>query len=79
MSSQNGMLDLILQRIEQDPRIANNPNAKEMINVIKAGDSSRGEEMANNLLKSYGVSREEGLSQAQAFFGQMFGGGPQRR
>ena len=55
--------------LKQNPNIRNNPNAKEMIDCIEKNDASRGEQIANNILNSRGVSRNEGMSQAKSFFG----------
>lgn len=58
-----------LSLIERNPNISNNPNTQAMIDVLKSGDNARGEQMANNLLQSMGMSREDALSQARGFFG----------
>ena len=36
--------------------------------LIQTADAERGEEMANNILKSYGISKEEGMRMAKQFF-----------
>lgn len=58
-----------LSLIAKNPNIAGNPNAQAMIDVLKSGDNARGEQMANNLLQSMGMSREDAISQAKGFFG----------
>lgn len=55
--------------ISKNPNIANNPRAKEYIQIIQNGDSSRGEEIANNLCQTYGMSREDAIASARNFFG----------
>lgn len=55
--------------LEKNPNIANTPMAKEMIEVLKSGDNSRGEQMANNILQTYGISKDDAISQAKKFFG----------
>ena len=43
----NGMVQGLMQMlINKNPQIANNPNAVEMLNVIKNNDSKRGMEIA---------------------------------
>lgn len=83
MPNQNGMLQALLSRLQQTPNFQNNPEAQEMLNVILTGDSKRGEEIANKILQSNGVSREEGVNKARSYFSQMLaqqnGGGPKRR
>lgn len=55
--------------LEKNPNIANAPMAKEMIEVLKSGDNSRGEQMANNILQTYGITKDDAISQAKKFFG----------
>lgn len=65
------MIDLrsmALNLISKNPQIANNPRSMEMINVIKSGDSVKGEELARNLCSSYGVSEDQVLQDAKKFF-----------
>ncbi len=59
------LLGMLLKR---NPNIANNPRNKAMIDAIQNGDSAKGEQLANNLCQSYGVSREEALIQAKQYF-----------
>lgn len=53
----------------KNPSIANNPNAKAMLDIINSGDAVRGEQLANNLLETYSVSKDDALKQAKNFFG----------
>lgn len=48
---------------------SNKPIMQNMVNAIMTGNQAAGEEIANNLLKSYGVSKEDAIKQAQEFFG----------
>lgn len=57
------------QLIQNNPQIANNPNAKEMVDILISGDSKRGEQLAANLCKSYGIQPEQAVEQARKFFG----------
>lgn len=58
-----------LDMISKNPNIANNPNAQEMINAIKNGDDAKGAQIADNILKTNGLTREQGISQAFSGFG----------
>ena len=58
-----------LNLIEKNPNVSNNPMGKQMVEVIRSGDSAKGEQLANNLLNTYGVSRDDALAQAKKFFG----------
>lgn len=57
--------------VSRNPGLASNPQAKAYLDVLRGGDRSRGEELANNLLQTYGIDREEALAQAKRFFGAM--------
>ena len=48
---------MAMNLISQNPNIANNPNAQELIKVIQNGDSARGQQIADNLCQTYGISR----------------------
>lgn len=61
-------LQFAMGLINSNPAIANNPRAKELIDVIQRGDSQRGEQIAENLCKTYGVSKEEMLAEARKRF-----------
>lgn len=58
--------------LSRNPAVANNPQAQEYLKVIQNGDTQRGQQIADNLCQSYGVSRDEALSQAKRFFGLPF-------
>lgn len=60
---------LAMNLISQNPSISSNPQAKELLDIISSGDSARGEQMANNILASYGITKEQGISDAKRFFG----------
>lgn len=50
------------------PKVANNPQAQEMVNVIKTGDNVKGEQLARNLCQTYGIGIQDAYGQAQRFF-----------
>ena len=60
--------NMALNLLSQNPSISNNPNAREFINVIRSGDSARGEQIAQNLCNTYGVSKEDAVKNAKSFF-----------
>lgn len=65
--------DMAMSIIFQNPQIANNPNARAMVDVIKSANSKAGIEIANNLLHTYGLSKEDGIAQAKAGLQKMTG------
>lgn len=40
-----------------------------MLNVIQSGNAEQGQRIAENILQSRGISRDEALQQAHRFFG----------
>lgn len=70
----NAIMNFAMNAIAKNPQIANNPQAQDLINVIKSGDSVRGEQIARNLCQSYGVTPEQALDRAAGFFGIPFSG-----
>lgn len=64
----NPMLQTMIDRIKANPNIAGNPQALAYIEVLESGDSKRGQELAENLLNTYGMTREDALAQAKQFF-----------
>jgi len=56
---------LIKMLINSNPRIQNNPMAQTMIEVIQSGNNVQGEQIAENLCKTYGVTREQATQQAE--------------
>lgn len=54
--------------LQNNPNVAKNPQAQEMIKVIQNGDSQRGQMIAENLCKTYGITKEDALEQAKRFF-----------
>ena len=61
--------DFALNMINGNPQIANNPNAKEFLNVIRNNDDVRGKQIAQNLCDSYGLTTDQAVQQAKRFFG----------
>ena len=61
-------INFAMQMIQSNPNIANNPQAQHMIEVIQSGNAEEGQKIANNLLQTYGVSKDDALKQAKGFF-----------
>lgn len=59
---------VLMNMMQNNPNFQNNPVAQNYVNVLLSGDSKRGEEIANNLLKSYGVTKEQALDAAKKMF-----------
>lgn len=65
------MAQRILQNNPQAQQyFQNNPQAQQYLQILLDGDAQRGQELAQNLCKSYGISPEQGIQQAQQFVQQ---------
>lgn len=64
----NDITNFAMTLLSRNPQIANNPTAKNMIDVIQSGDSKKGQEIAQNLCDTYGVRKEDAINQAKQFF-----------
>ena len=62
------MRDLALNIIAGNPGISGNPNAQQMIDVIRRGDSAQGEQIARNMCQTYGITPEQAVEQARRMF-----------
>lgn len=66
------MLDIrqfALNMLQRNPNVANNPQAQGYLEVIQNNDSEKGQQIAENICKSYGMTKEEALNRAKQFFG----------
>lgn len=57
--------------ISSNPQMQNNPMMREMIGVIQSGNSMKGEQIAENLCKTHGMTREQATQQAMSWVQQM--------
>lgn len=65
----NDLKSFAMMLLRQNPNIMNNPQAQHMVSIIQNGDSTQGQQIAENLCKTYGISKEDAIQQAKQFFG----------
>lgn len=58
-----------LNMIANNPQVANNPQAQQLIEVIKSGDAKRGQELANDILNQNGLTKEQAMKDISMRFG----------
>lgn len=54
--------------VRSNPQLQSNPQAQQMLNVIMSGDSARGQQIAQNLCNSMGITPEDAVANAKRFF-----------
>lgn len=65
----NQIANFAINMLQHDPRFANNPQAQKLMEIIQNGDSQQGEKMAENLCETYGMTKDQALTEAKKFFG----------
>lgn len=61
-------MQFLQNAMRQDPNIANNPQAQNFLQILQSGDTQKGQQVAENLLKTYGMTKEQGMNQVHNFF-----------
>lgn len=59
--------------IQQNPNLQNNPMAHNFIQILQSGNAQAGQQLAENICKTRGVSSQDAYNQARNFFAQKFG------
>lgn len=61
-------MQFLQNAMRQNPNIANNPQAQNFLQILRSGDAQKGQQVAENLLKTYGMTKEQGMNQVHNFF-----------
>lgn len=64
MNDGKGILGYGRSMIQNNPNLRNNPQFAEMIDAIERGDATKGQELAQQILQTNGVTKEQALSMA---------------
>lgn len=59
-----GIQGFAMNMIQNNPQLRNNPQFAQMIKAIESGDSAQGQQLAENILRNYGVTKEEAIGMA---------------
>lgn len=58
------LVQLAMMKVQNTPEISNSPMGSEFLQIINSGNAQAGEQMANNILNTLGLNREEAINQA---------------
>ena len=61
-------MQFAMNMLQNNPQIMNNPQAQGLMQVIQSGDAAKGQQMAENLCKTYGVTPDQALEEARKCF-----------
>lgn len=64
----NNVIQNLIGMAMNSPQAQNSPLAKEGLGAIANNDNEKGEQIADNILASLGMTREQGIEQARKFF-----------
>lgn len=64
----NNPMSMLLNMAMQNSNITSNPRAQEMLQIIQSGDAQKGQQIAMNLCKTYGVSKDQAVGMATEYF-----------
>ena len=58
--------------LNANPKYKNSPMGKQLMNCLQNNDNAAGEQLANNILGTYGLTKEQGTQQAAEGLTHMF-------
>ena len=61
-------MQFAMSMIQNNPQVMNNPMAQNYIGVIQSGDAQKGQQLAENICRSYGITPQQVIQQAKQFF-----------
>lgn len=62
------LMQFAMNMLKQNPNVSRNPQAQTMLQVLQSGDAQKGQQIAQNLCQTYGITPEEAVNQATSFF-----------
>lgn len=65
----NQIANFAINLLQRNPQFSNNPQAQKLMEIIQNGDNQQGEKMAENLCETYGMTKDQALTEAKKFFG----------
>lgn len=57
-------MQLAAQILQMNPTIQENPIGQQFAQILQSGNQKAGEELANNIINSYGLSKDQAIQQA---------------
>lgn len=61
-------MQFAMSMIQNNPQVMNNPMAQNYIGVIQSRDAQKGQQLAENICRSYGITPQQAIQQAKQFF-----------
>lgn len=61
-------MQFLQNALRNNPNIMSNPQAQNYINILQSGNAQAGQRLAENLLNTYGMTKEQGMAQVRQYF-----------
>ena len=68
---ERNLVQLAMLKAQNTPEIRNSPMGQEFLQIMNSGNTQAGEQMANNILNTLGLNRDEAINQAYAGLSRM--------
>lgn len=65
----NQIVQFAKNLMSKNLNLSGSPMGQTFTNILNSGNASAGEELANNIISSMGISKEEAIKQAGSYFG----------
>lgn len=69
----NQIAQFAMAALNANPNFRNKPMAQEFMRILQSGNEAEGIEMANNIMQSYGLSKDQAVQQAGQGLMSIFG------
>lgn len=60
--------EIAMQALRRNPQIAGSPQGQRFMQILQSGDVAAGQQMAQNLCQTYGVSEQDAIKQVAQHF-----------
>lgn len=59
---------IAIEALKRRQDIANTPQGQQFLQILQSGDDAKGQQMAQNICQSYGMSEEDAVNKVRQFF-----------
>lgn len=64
----NGLMQFAMKMMQSNPNAMNSPMGQQFMQILQSGDQNAGQQLANNICSTYGISKEQAVQQSRNYF-----------
>lgn len=64
----NAIMQFAAKMLQSNPQAANSPMGQQLVQILQTGDVNAGQQLANNICQTYGVSQQEAIQKSRNYF-----------